>query len=93
MTPTQVMKTDHDNSFLDNGMALKLIQNAQLPILQQLLKLEHTYTLREQRTALPAIRGFGLLNAVVNACLMLASGFLSIGGQPMAGWLRLRWFF
>ena len=72
---------------------LTIHENAQLPILQQLLKLEHTYTLREQRTALPVIRGFGLLNAVVNACLMLASGFLSIGGSSWLGAFACAGFF
>ena len=68
---------------------LKNLQNEEITAeekkttLKLLLKIEHTYTLASQRSFLPFINAFSKINALSNGCILLASGFLKVGINPL----------
>lgn len=47
------------------------------------LKIEHSYTLAYQRSLLPFINAFSKINAVSNGLILLASGYLKVGINPL----------
>lgn len=75
---TAINQKEKANAFFENKVEIASDEN-KATVLKLLLKTEHTYSLKGQRTASAFITGFGVLNAFCNGLIMLAGGYSNVG--------------